>query len=112
MGDVETVRPRLGTLNLPAEELPEVPGTPRQTFVAREDLTTATAAVAGVLSYVGAGAAAMSVVASGGSLALQAAAAAAGTVGASIGAAATRMLGRRRPPARGAVRAASCSGYA
>ncbi|GLI95966.1 MAG: hypothetical protein EKK31_09300 [Hyphomicrobiales bacterium] len=97
MGEVEAVRRRLGQLYIPPEELADVPGTPRRAFVARDDLALATAGVAGILFYVGAAATVMSIVASGGSLAVIAAAAmAAGTVGAGVGAAAVRLLGKRQ----------------
>lgn len=87
MGDMETVRQRLGALYIPPEEIADVPGTPRRAFIARDDIVTATAGVAGMLFYLGAATAALTVVASGGSLALVAAAAtAAGAVGAGIGA--------------------------
>ena len=97
MGDVETVRQRLGQVYVPPEEIPEVPGVPRRAFVARDDLTGATAAVAGILFYIGAAATALSVVASGGSLALVAATAAVtGTLGAGIGASAVHLLGKKQ----------------
>jgi hypothetical protein len=97
MSDIETVRQRLGVLYVPSDEIPDVPGTPRTAYLARDDKTTATATVAGVLFYVGAATAALTVIASGGSLALiVAAAAAAGTVGAGIGAAAIRLLGKKQ----------------
>ena len=97
MGDIETVRRRLGALYVPPEEIADVPGAPRRAYIARDDLATATAGVAGMLFYLGAATAAMTVVASGGSLALvAAAAAAAGTVGAGIGAAAIHLLGKKQ----------------
>jgi hypothetical protein len=97
MGDIETVRRRLGTLYVPPEEIPDVPGTPRRAYIARDDIAAATAGVAGILFYLGAATAAMTVVASGGSLALvAAAAAAAGAVGAGIGASAVHLLGKRQ----------------
>jgi hypothetical protein len=97
MGDVETVRRRLGALYVPPEEIADVPGASRRAYIARDDIATATAGVAGMLFYLGAATAAMTVVASGGSLALvAAAAAAAGTVGAGIGAAAIRLLGKKQ----------------
>lgn len=97
MGDVETVRRRLGTLYVPAEEIADVPGTPRRAYIARDDLAAATAGAAGVLFYLGAATAALTVVASGGSLALAAVAAtAAGAVGAGIGASAIRLLGKKQ----------------
>jgi hypothetical protein len=97
MGDVETVWQRLGALYVPPEEIADVPGAPRRAYIARDDIATATAGVAGMLFYVGAATAAMTVVASGGSLALvAAAAAAAGAVGAGIGASAIHLLGRKQ----------------
>ncbi|MGQ2904784.1 MAG: hypothetical protein ACT6RL_07775 [Neoaquamicrobium sediminum] len=97
MGDVETVRRRLGALYVPPEEIADVPGAPRRAYIARDDIATSTAGVAGMLFYLGAATAAMTVVASGGSLALvAAAAAAAGTVGAGIGAAAIHLLGKKQ----------------
>ncbi|MBB3545277.1 hypothetical protein [Rhizobium sp. BK399] len=97
MGDIETVRRRLGTLYVPSEELADVPGAPRRAYVTRDDITTATASIAGMLFYLGAATAAITVVASGGSLALvAAAAAAAGTAGAGIGAAAIHHLGKKQ----------------
>jgi len=97
MGDIETVRRRLGTLYVPPEEIADVPGAPRRAYVTRDDITTATASIAGMLFYLGAATAAITVVASGGSLALvAAAAAAAGTAGAGIGAAAIHHLGKKQ----------------
>ncbi|KAB2716374.1 hypothetical protein F9K97_24565 [Brucella anthropi] len=97
MGDIETVRRRLGALYVPPEDFADVPGAPRRAYIARDDIATATAGVAGMLFYLGAATAAMTVVASGGSLALvAAAAAAAGTVGAGIGAAAIHLLGKKQ----------------
>ncbi len=97
MGDIETVRRRLGELYVPSEEIADVPGAPRRAYITRDDITTATASVAGMLFYLGAATAAMTVVASGGSLALVAAiAAAAGTTGAGIGAAAIHHLGKKQ----------------
>ena len=97
MGDIETVRRRLGALYVPPEEIADVPGAPRRAYIARDDIATATAGVAGMLFYLGAATAAMTVVASGGSLALvAAAAAAAGTVGAGIGAAAIHLLDKKQ----------------
>ncbi|MGY3332597.1 hypothetical protein ACVILI_005614 [Mesorhizobium sp. USDA 4775] len=97
VGDIETVRKRLGSVYVPSDEIADVPGTPRRAYIARDDITTATAGVAGILFYLGAASAAMSVIASGGSLALVAAAAvAAGTVGAGFGATAIHLLGRKQ----------------
>lgn len=97
MGDIETVRRRLGVLYAPPEEIADVPEVPRRAYIARDDIATATAGVAGMLFYLGAAAAAMTVVASGGSLALvAAAAAAAGTASGGIGAAAIHLLGKKQ----------------
>lgn len=97
MGDAETVGQRLGTHYIPSEEVADVPGTPRRAYIARDDIATATAGVAGILFYLGAATAAMTVVASGGSLALVAAAAtAAGAIGAGIGASAIHHLGKKQ----------------
>lgn len=97
MGDIETVRRRLGALYVPPEEIADVPGAPRRAYIARDDIASATAGVAGLLFYLGAATAAMTVVASGGSLALvAAAAAAAGAVGAGIGASAIHLLGKKQ----------------
>ena len=49
MGDMETVRQRLGALYVPSEEISDVPGTPRRAYIARDDIATATAGVAGML---------------------------------------------------------------
>jgi hypothetical protein len=97
MGDIDTVRRRLGALYVPSEEIADVPGTPRRAYISRDDITTATAGVAGLLFYLGAATAAMTVIASGGGLALAAVAAtAAGATGAGIGATAIRLLGRKQ----------------
>ena len=97
MSNIETVRQRLGALYVPSDEIADVPGTPRRAYIARDDITTATAGVAGILFYLGAASAAMTVIASGGGLALVAAAAvAAGTIGAGVGATAIHMLGRKQ----------------
>jgi hypothetical protein len=97
MGNIETVRKRLGAIYLPSDEIADVPATPRRAYIARDDITTATAGVAGILFYLGAATAAMSVIASGGSIALVAAAAiAAGTIGAGFGATAIHLLGKKQ----------------
>ncbi len=84
MASVDAVREKLGDIYVAPEALPEVPGIPRREFVARDDKATLVAGIASILSYVGATAAAIGVVASGGALALALAAAAAG--GAATGA--------------------------
>jgi len=75
MASADAVRRNLGGAYVAAEELADVPGIPRKSFVAREDVTTVVAGIAGILTYIGATASALAVVASGGALALVAAAA-------------------------------------
>jgi hypothetical protein len=97
MASVEAVVEKLGGLYAPAEELVDVPEVPRQAFLAREDVTLPLAGIAGILSYIGATAAALGVVASGGALAAAAVAAAAGgAVAGGIGARIARELGREQ----------------
>jgi hypothetical protein len=55
----EAVAGKLGGLYAPAHELADVPDTPRRAFIAREDVTVPLAGVAGILTYVGATAAAL-----------------------------------------------------
>jgi hypothetical protein len=78
MASAEAVRQKLGSAYVATEELPDVPQVPRQAFVAREDLPIVASTAAGMLTFVGATAAALAVVASGGALAMAVAAAAAG----------------------------------
>jgi hypothetical protein len=98
MAGIDAVRQRLGTVYVPAEELADVPDAPREAFVAREEVTGALADAAGILTFIGATAAAYGVVASGGALALAVAAAAAGGLAAAGGAGAliARFLGREQ----------------
>lgn len=97
MAHPDTIREKLGGVYAPAEELADVPDVPRHAFVAHEDVATTTALVAGTLSYIGAAAAALGVVASGGTLALAlAAAAAGGAAGGGVGALISRVLGAER----------------
>lgn len=97
MSDVETVRRHLGTFYVPPAEVADISGTPRRAFVARDDIEAATPLVAGMLFYLGAVAAVLGVVASGGSLAIAAAAAAAGgTIGGGLGATAVHLLGKKQ----------------
>ncbi|MBK3800688.1 hypothetical protein GAY33_15835 [Azospirillum brasilense] len=97
MAHPDTIREKLGGVYAPAEELADVPDVPRRAYIAHEDVATTTALVAGVLSYVGAAAAALGVVASGGTLALAlAAAAAGGAAGGGVGALISRALGAER----------------
>ena len=97
MADCETIRDRFGTIFIPVEELADVPGAPRGAFIQRDDVSMVRVGATGVLFYVGATVAALSIVASGGSLAAAlAAAAAAGAASGGIGALATRFLTRER----------------
>jgi hypothetical protein len=98
MASAESVREKLGAIYVPAEDLADVSSVPRRAFIARrDDVTTATALIAGVLSYVGATAAALGVVASGGTLALAAAAAiTSGAAAGGIGALFARSLGAKQ----------------
>jgi hypothetical protein len=97
MADAETVRQKLGGIYIDAKELADVPQAPRAAFVSREEATAGVALVAGLLSYVGAAAAAFSVVASGGALALAVAAAAlGGAAGGGAGTLIARSLGPRQ----------------
>jgi len=97
MAHPDTIREKLGGVFAPAEELADVPDVPRRAFVAHEDVATTTALVAGALSYIGAAAAALGVVASGGTLALAlAAAAAGGAAGGGVGALISHVLGAER----------------
>jgi hypothetical protein len=95
MARVETVRERLGGAYVAVEALPEVSATPRRAFIAREEISSPLALVAALIAYIGATAALLGVVASGGSVALAAVAAAAGGAGAgSLGAVIARTIGR------------------
>ena len=97
MAHSDTIREKLGGVYAPAEELADMPDVPRRAFVAHEDVATTTALVAGALSYIGAAAAALGIVASGGTLALALAAAAAGGVaGGGVAALISRVLGAER----------------
>ena len=94
---IDAVRQRLGNVYVPAEELADVPEVPREAFVAREEVTGALAGAAGILTFIGATAAAFGVVASGGALALAVAAAAGGLATAGgAGAVIARFLGREQ----------------
>ncbi|WP_208722785.1 hypothetical protein [Rhizobium vallis] len=97
MADCATIRDRFGTIFIPVEELADVPGAPRRAFIQPDDVSVVRVGATGVLFYVGATVAALSIVASGGSLAAAlAAAAAAGAASGGIGALATRFLTRER----------------
>jgi len=97
MASVDAVREKLGGIYAPAEELADIPGVPRRAFLAREDVTLPLAPRAGILTYVGATAAALGIVASGGALAAAAVAAAAGgAIAGGFGALIARVIGREQ----------------
>jgi hypothetical protein len=97
MADVEAIRKRFGTMFIPVEEFADVPGAPRRAFIQRDDVSLARAGAFSVLFYIGATAAALGVVASGGGLAVAlAAAAAAGAATGGMGLLATRHLSQER----------------
>ena len=97
MASVDAVRDKLGGVYAPVEELADVPDVPRQAFIAREDITLTLGGIAGILTYIGATAAAFGVVASGGALALAAAAATlGGTLGGGLGAFIAHTLGQKQ----------------
>jgi hypothetical protein len=91
MADLHAVREKLGGVYVPVEELPDVPQAPRQAFIVHEDLVGPLAGAAGVLIFIGVSAATLSVVASGGALAL----AALGAGGAGLTALLARSLGSK-----------------
>jgi hypothetical protein len=89
-------RRRLGGAAVPAEEIPEVPGVPRQPVVAREDIVLVSSLVLAVLVFAAAAVAAWLVVASGGELMWAGVAAAVGAVAAAaLGAQLTRIFTRK-----------------
>jgi hypothetical protein len=97
MADVETIQEKLGGMFVPADEIADMPGAPRKAYVAREDLVIPIAGATGILFYLGATAMALSVVASGGTLAAAVAAAAlGGAFGGGIGALGARFIGREQ----------------
>jgi hypothetical protein len=88
----DAVQEKLGGVYVADEELPDIPGVPRQAYVARDDAAGAVAVVAGMLASVAATAAAFAIVASGGALAIALAGAAGGGAAAVI----ARHLGQER----------------
>jgi hypothetical protein len=97
MASVDAVRERLGGIYAPVEDLADVPGVPRTAFLAREDVTLPLATFAGILTYIGATAAALGVVASGGALAAAVAAATVGgAVAGGVGTLIARLIGREK----------------
>jgi hypothetical protein len=97
MADAKTIRDRFSQIFVPLEDLADAPGVPRRAFVRNDDATTLRVGLFGILFYIGATAAALSVVASGGGLAAAVAGAVAGgAASGGLGALAARFLGRER----------------
>ena len=97
MAGADTIRRKLGEVYAPPEELADATAVPRRAFVAREEATEIMAGIAGLLTFIGATAAALGVVASGGALAVAAAAAAAGgAVTGGIGVVIARSIGLKQ----------------
>ena len=63
MADAKTIRDRFSQIFVPVEDLVDVPGVPRHAFVRDEDVSILRGGVFGILFYIGATAAALSVVA-------------------------------------------------
>jgi hypothetical protein len=96
VADADEVERRLGTAAVRAEELADVPYTPRRPVVAPEDTTSLFAIAMTVMAFLGAGAAAFGILAAGGSWGSAFAAAIGGAVvGAIIGYALARLFGAR-----------------
>jgi hypothetical protein len=94
MAGVDAVQQKLGAVYAAAEKSPDLPSAPRHAYIARKETTTPLALTAGILTYIGATAAAAGVVASGGSLAVAlVAAAAGGAAGAGLGVRIAHKLG-------------------
>jgi hypothetical protein len=90
MADFKAVREKLGGVYIAVEELPDVPQAPREAFFAREDVVVPLTHAVGMLAFIGVSvAAALSIAASGGALAL----AALGAGGAGLTALLARTLG-------------------
>jgi hypothetical protein len=89
-------RERLGGVHVSVEELPEVPGIPRQAFFAREDLVEVWVLALAILIFIGAAAAAWIVIVLRGSLVWAGVAAAVGALAAGgIGALIARAFARK-----------------
>ena len=94
----QAVRQQLG-IDVPAEELPEIPAIPRRPFFGPEDVTLVAGMGIGILMFAGAALGAFAVTVSGGSSAGAALAAlVGGTVVGSIGTWIVRRLRRERAP--------------
>jgi hypothetical protein len=90
-------RERLGGAKIASEELPELPGAPRQPVIAREDIVLVWSLVLSILIFAGAGFAAWLVVKSGGELIWAGIAAGIGAIAAGwIGAQLARAFAHRR----------------
>ena len=94
----DETRERLG-MDIPPEEMPEVPGIPRRPFLGREDLVITAAMAVGILVFAGAAIGAVVVVASSGGAAMAVIAAVAGSaIGGAIGGYLIHRLRRGRVP--------------
>lgn len=95
MASVNAVREKLGDQFVQHPELAQGRRVPHSAFVSKEETTLLSAGAFGLLTYIGATAAALGVVASGGAIAAAAAAAMAGGAAAgSLGAIIARLIGR------------------
>lgn len=96
VADPDAVQRRLGTAAVRAEDLADVPYTPRRPVIAPEEPTGVFALAVTIVAFLGAAVAAFGVVAGGGSWrAAFAAAVGGGVVGAIVGYVAARLLGAR-----------------
>jgi hypothetical protein len=93
MASVDAVRQKLGGVYVPAEELADMAKTPRQAFLPKEGLVGPLAGAVGILTFLGATAAAIGVAASGGAIAMAAAGGGLATGG--LAAVIARALGRK-----------------
>jgi hypothetical protein len=108
MAGADAVRQKLGGIYPPAEELADVPNAPRRAFIARGETLEPMVVTTTILAYVGAAAAILGVVASGGSVTVALAAGALGGIGGgSIGVLIARCFGKEEageiPPQMAAV---------
>lgn len=69
MSDIEEVARKIGAAGLPATELAGLPATPRRPLIRPEDVVLAAGCAVGMAAFLGAGASALAVISSGGSLA-------------------------------------------
>jgi hypothetical protein len=95
----DAVRKKLG-IDIPPEEMPEVPDIPRQPFLGREDFVITTAMSTGILIFAGAALGVGIVIASGGTATMAIIAAIAGAaIAGVIGHYVIRLIRRKRLPA-------------